>query len=628
MLQVEGLSKRFGERILFEDLTFAIERGSKVGLIAPNGSGKTTLMNILVGKEPYESGRITHENGLRWAYLEQLPRLPQNGTILEACFNAYDPTAQIVLRWEEALREGNNSLMEKLLPEMEALDAWSYEQRAKEILGALGITDTERSVEGLSGGEAKRIALAATLISNPDLLYLDEPTNHLDLKTIEWLESYLSRSTMSLILITHDRYFLDRVCNNIIELDNGKLYRYKGNYDYYLEKRDERIEAEAANISRAKNLYRRELDWMRRQPQARGGKARYRIDAFHELEKKINGRQEEKKIDLGSSGNTYIGKKIFEATGVCKAYGDKVILKDFDYIFARHDKIGIVGENGVGKTTFLRMLLGEEPCDKGQFDVGQTVRFGYYSQQDPLFDEEKRVIDVVQDIADTFEGVGSQGERLSASQLLTQFLFPPDRQYSKVAKLSGGERRRLYLCTVLVRQPNFLILDEPTNDLDILTLNVLEEYLTTFPGCVIIVSHDRFFMDKVAEHLLCFEGGGSVRDFPGSYSLYRAWIEHQAELKREEEQKQTSKQKALNISPEKPQSTRPTKLSYSEKKELEDIEKRLPLLEQEKEQLEQELSSGTLTSEALIKASERIGAIMDELDELVLRQLELEDKVS
>lgn len=628
MLQVEGLSKRFGERILFEDLTFAIERGSKVGLIAPNGSGKTTLMNILVGKEPYESGRITHENGLRWAYLEQLPRLPQNGTILEACFNAYDPTAQIVLRWEEALREGNNSLMEKLLPEMEALDAWSYEQRAKEILGALGITDTERSVEGLSGGEAKRIALAATLISNPDLLYLDEPTNHLDLKTIEWLESYLSRSTMSLILITHDRYFLDRVCNNIIELDNGKLYRYKGNYDYYLEKRNERIEAEAANISRAKNLYRRELDWMRRQPQARGGKARYRIDAFHELEKKINGRQEEKKIDLGSSGNTYIGKKIFEATGVCKAYGDKVILKDFDYIFARHDKIGIVGENGVGKTTFLRMLLGEEPCDKGQFDIGQTVRFGYYSQQDPLFDEEKRVIDVVQDIADTFEGVGSQGERLSASQLLTQFLFPPDRQYSKVAKLSGGERRRLYLCTVLVRQPNFLILDEPTNDLDILTLNVLEEYLTTFPGCVIIVSHDRFFMDKVAEHLLCFEGGGSVRDFPGSYSLYRAWVEHQAELKREEEQKQTSKQKALNISPEKPQSTRPTKLSYSEKKELEAIEKRLPLLEQEKEQLEQELSSGTLTSEALIKASERIGAIMDELDELVLRQLELEDKVS
>lgn len=628
MLQVEGLSKRFGERILFEDLTFAIERGSKVGLIAPNGSGKTTLMNILVGKEPYESGRITHENGLRWAYLEQLPRLPQNGTILEACFNAYDPTAQIVLRWEEALRESNNSLMEKLLPEMEALDAWSYEQRAKEILGALGITDTERSVEGLSGGEAKRIALAATLISNPDLLYLDEPTNHLDLKTIEWLESYLSRSTMSLILITHDRYFLDRVCNNIIELDNGKLYRYKGNYDYYLEKRDERIEAEAANISRAKNLYRRELDWMRRQPQARGGKARYRIDAFHELEKKINGRQEEKKIDLGSSGNTYIGKKIFEATGVCKAYGDKVILKDFDYIFARHDKIGIVGENGVGKTTFLRMLLGEEPCDKGQFDIGQTVRFGYYSQQDPLFDEEKRVIDVVQDIADTFEGVGSQGERLSASQLLTQFLFPPDRQYSKVAKLSGGERRRLYLCTVLVQQPNFLILDEPTNDLDILTLNVLEEYLTTFPGCVIIVSHDRFFMDKVAEHLLCFEGGGSVRDFPGSYSLYRAWIEHQAELKREEEQKQTSKQKALNISPEKPQSTRPTKLSYGEKKELEAIEKRLPLLVQEKEQLEQELSSGTLTSEALIKASERIGAIMDELDELVLRQLELEDKVS
>lgn len=628
MLQVEALSKRFGDRVLFEGLTFSIDRGAKVGLIAPNGSGKTTLMNILVGKEPADAGNITHENGLRWAYLEQLPQLPSTGTILEACYNSYDPTAQLVLRWEAALSAGDEALMQQLLPEMEALDGWSYEQRAKEILGALGITDTGRSVEGLSGGEAKRIALAATLISQPDLLYLDEPTNHLDLRSIEWLEQYLSRSSMSLILITHDRYFLDRVCNQIIELDLGALYRYRGNYDYYLQKREERIEAEAANVARARNLYRRELDWMRRQPQARGGKARYRIDAFHELETRIAGRGRSEVVQLSSSGDTYIGKKIFEAQGVSKAFGDKVILRNFDYIFARHDKIGIVGENGVGKTTFLRMLLGEELPDSGTFDIGQTVRFGYYRQQDPLFDEQKRVIDIVEEIADTFRGVGSEGQTLSASQLLTQFLFPPDRQYSRVAKLSGGERRRLYLCTVLVRQPNFLILDEPTNDLDILTLNVLEEYLASFPGCVMIVSHDRFFMDKVAEHLLCFEGNGVVRDFPGNYSLYRAWCEHEAEKRAEERQRQSERQ--ANTQPANPKPAgdkRPLRLSYSERKELEQIELQLAELETEQKTLEQVLSAGEATPEQLVEASTRIGAIMETMDELVLRQLELEEKV-
>lgn len=623
MLQVEALSKRFGDRVLFENLSFAIDRGIKVGLIAPNGSGKTTLMNILVGKEPADSGHITHESGLRWAYLEQLPILPTSGTILEACFNAYDPTAQLVLRWEDALRRGDDKQMQELLPEMESLDAWTYEQRAKEILGALGINDTERSVVGLSGGECKRIALAATLISQPDLLYLDEPTNHLDLKSIEWLEGYLARSTMSLILITHDRYFLDRVCNQILELDGGELYRYRGNYDYYLQKRDERIEAEAANISRAKNLYRKELDWMRRQPQARAGKAKYRIDAFHELEKRIVGRSADQSIKLGG-GDTYIGKKIFEAKHISKAFGDKVILKDFNYIFARHDKIGIVGENGVGKTTFLRMLLGEEQADSGIFDVGQTVRFGYYRQQDPQFDPDKRVIDIVQDIADTFDNLG-EGQRLSASQLLTLFLFPPDRQYVRVSKLSGGERRRLYLCTVLVQQPNFLILDEPTNDLDIMTLNVLEEYLANFGGCLMIVSHDRFFMDKVVEHLLCFEGDGVVRDFPGGYSLYRAWCEHEEEKKRDEALKAERKRQPQPI--QKPQENRSQRLSYAEKRELEQIEKRIPELEAEQKQLEESLSTTTLNSEELIKASERIGAIIEEIDMLVLRQLELEERV-
>lgn len=630
MLQVDMLSKSYGDRVLFEGLTFAIERGSKVGLIATNGSGKSTLMNILVGREPSDSGAITYESDLRWAYLEQLPALPSEGTILQACFNPHDRTAQLVLRWEEALSKGDDELMEKLLPEMEALGAWSYEQRAKEILGALGIIDVTRSVQGISGGEAKRIALAATLISEPDLLFLDEPTNHLDLKSIEWLESYLSCSTMSLILITHDRYFLDRVCNQIIELDSGELYRYKGNYDYYLTKREERLGAEVASQAKHKNTYRRELEWMRRQPQARAGKARYRIDAFHELEQKLNKKRSEQAIELGSAGNTYIGKKIFEAQHVSKKYGEKTILSDFNYIFARYDKIGIVGENGVGKTTFLKMLLGEEPADSGGFDIGQTVRFGYYRQQDPLFDVNKRVIDIVQDIADNFEGMGREGERLSASQLLTQFLFPPERQYTPVSKLSGGERRRLYLCTVLVSQPNFLILDEPTNDLDIPTLQVLEEYLSTFSGCVIIVSHDRFFMDKVVDHLLCFEGNGFVRDFPGNYSLYRAWVEYQAELKREAEQ-ELSRKASVASTPStatKPSANRVQRLTYAEKRELEEIEQTLPRLEEEKQVLEQKISEGTLSSDDLVSASIRIGEIMEALDALVLRQLELEEKVS
>ena len=627
MLQVDQLAKSYGDRLLFSDVTFGIERGQKVGLIAPNGSGKSTLLRILLGQEEEDSGSVTYERDIRRAYLPQLPGLPEEGTILEACFNRFDPVAQLTLQWEQAVEQGDHEAMERLLPEMEAQGGWSYEQRAKEILGALGIQDHHRPITRLSGGERKRIALASTLISQPDLLFLDEPTNHLDLKSIEWLEGYLARSTMGLLLITHDRYFLDRVCNEILELDGGQAYRYRGNYDYYLTKRQERHEAEDQARERALNLYRRELEWMRRQPQARGTKAQYRIDAFHELEKKTVARQRTEQVDLGGAKGGYIGKKIFEAKHVSKRFGDKVILEDFNYIFARHDKVGIIGENGVGKTTFLRMLLGEVAPDSGTFDIGTTVRFGYYSQTAPDFDPRKRVIDIVQDIADDFVlPQGSNVERISASQILTRFLFPPERQYTPVEKLSGGELRRLYLCTILVTSPNFLILDEPTNDLDILTLQALEEYLGEFAGCVLIVSHDRFFMDKVTEHLFCFEGEGQVRDFPGSYTLYREVREAEERERAEQEQ---ARRKASEPAPTpRSSASRPARLSYAEKKELEGILSRIPELEREKAELEEQLSTGTLAHDALIRASERIGQLIDEMDELTLRQLELEEKGS
>ena len=625
MLQVEQLTKSFGDRVLFSDISFSIERGQKVGLIAPNGTGKSTLMRILLGREPQDSGSITYERDLRQAFLPRLPQLPEEGTILESCFSPYDPVAQLTLAWEIAVEAGDSQAMERLLPEMEAQGAWLYEQRAKEILGALGIHDYQRTVKGLSGGEAKRIALASTLISQPDLLFLDEPTNHLDLKSIEWLEGYLSRSTMGLLLITHDRYFLDRVCNQIIELDGGHLYRYKGNYDYYLTKRDERHEQEEQSRQRALNLYRRELEWMRRQPQARGTKAQYRIDAFHELEAKTRPAQRTDEVQLGSSA-TRIGKKIFEAHHVNKRFGDKILLQDFNYTFSRYDKVGIIGENGVGKTTFLRMLLGEIEPDSGHFDIGETIRFGYYSQEPPTFALEKRVIDIVQEIAENFTlpaGSSTQVERLSASQILTRFLFPPERQYTPVEKLSGGELRRLYLCTVLVTCPNFLVLDEPTNDLDILTLQALEEYLSDFAGCVLIVSHDRFFMDKVVSHLFTFEGNGVVRDFPGSYTLYRT--------KREEEERQKAEASALRKVALQPtearrSQNRPIKLTFAERRELEEITARIPQLDEEKTVLESQLSTGTLAHEALMKASKRIGELIEEMDLLTLRQLELEEK--
>ena len=626
MLQVDQLTKSFGDRVLCSDLSLSIGRGQKVGRIAPSGTGKSTLMRILLGLEPQDAGTVVYERDLRRAYLPQLPELTQQGTILEACFSPYDPVAQLTLSWERAVTEGDSRRMEELLPEMEAQGAWDYEQRAKEILGALGLHELTKPITKLSGGEAKRVALAGALISQPDLLLLDEPTNHLDLASIEWLEDYLSRSTMGLLLITHDRYFLDRVCNQIIELDAGTLYRYKGNYDYYLTKRQERHEQAEALRQRALNLYRRELEWMRRQPQARGTKAQYRIDAFHALEQQTRTPRQEGAIALGESGSGYIGKKIFEAQHVSKRFGDKVILEDFNYIFSRYDKVGIVGENGVGKTSFLRMLLGELAPDAGAFDIGETVRFGYYSQQPPAFAPERRVIDIVQDLAENFTlPAGSGVERLSASQILTRFLFPPERQYTPVEKLSGGELRRLYLCTILVTCPNFLILDEPTNDLDILTLQALEEYLQDFAGCVLIVSHDRFFMDKVTEHLLCFEGAGKVRDFPGNYTQYRAF--KAAEERRAAELAQAEAQKAAAAAPaSRSASTRPARLSYAERKELEQIEQQLQALDEERATLEAKLATGTLEHQALMTASERIGAIIELQDELILRQLELEER--
>lgn len=624
MLQVENLHKSYGDRAILEGLNLYLERGDKLGLIAPNGRGKTTLMNILVGDEPYDSGRITYETGIRWAYLLQKAEVrPDAETVLDACFSKYDPVAQLALQWERATIAGDTKALEVLLPEMDAQGAWAYDQRAREVLGALGIHDTSRSVSHLSGGEAKRIALAAALISEPDLLYLDEPTNHLDIESIEWLERYLSRSSMTLVLITHDRYFLDRVCNQIVEIElDGTLYRYKGNYGYFLEKREERYKAEASALARKRNVLRKELEWVRRQPQARGTKARYRLEAYDKLSSEVQSVRREAKLELGKGEGIYIGNKIFEAKDICKAYGDKVILKHFDYVFGRGDKVGLVGANGVGKTTFLRMLLGEEEPDQGVFDVGETVRFGYYSQVMPSFSADKRVIDVVQDIAERFDvDLSGRLESLTATGLLTRFLFPPDRQYIQVGKLSGGELRRLYLCTVLASKPNFLILDEPTNDLDILTLNVLEDYLQAFSGCVLIVSHDRYFMDKVANHLICLEGDGKVRDFPGIYSHYRAYIDAQEEQKAE----------AVAESKPGPQTrvetrSRVEKLSYKEKRELEEITLRLSALEEEHQALENALSVGSLSGEALYQASERIGQVVEEMDTLVLRQLELEDK--
>jgi len=596
-VDAKGLTKTFGAQVLFQDVSFAIAEGQKVGLIAKNGTGKSTLLSILTGREGCDAGSIVFRKDVRIGYLEQSPRFDPEESVLDACF--HDSAATI---------DDNN-------------EAETRRLKAKQILTRLDITDMEQRMGELSGGQQKRVALAAVLVSDPDMLILDEPTNHLDLQMIEWLEGFLKRGNKTLLMVTHDRFFLDRVCNLILELDNGKIYTYRGNYAYYLEKRQERIDNTRAEIARANNLYRTELEWMRRMPQARGHKAKYREEAFYELERVAKQRIEERQVRLKAS-NVYIGSKIFECQYVSKKFDDEhVILKDFYYNFARFEKMGIVGHNGSGKTTFLKLLLGLEQPDSGRFDIGETVCFGYFSQEGLHFDEDKKVIDVVRDIAEVIDLGG--GRRLSASQFLQHFLFSPEQQYNYVYKLSGGEKRKLHLCTVLMKNPNFLVLDEPTNDLDIQTLQVLEAYLQDFPGCVIVVSHDRYFMDKVVDHLLVFNGHGDIDDFPGNYTQFREWQKMQPAAS---SQPQSKSPKA----PQQPQNNAPSsksaKMTYKEKCEFEQLERDIPALEEEQKQLETALSSGQLSNDEIAEKGKRLVKLKEELDQKTDRWLELSEK--
>lgn len=586
-LDVQNLTKSFGAQVLFKDISFSIAEGQHIGLVAQNGTGKSTLLSILTGKEGYDSGSIIYRNDLRVGMLEQSPHFDPEESVLDACFN----------------HEGNP---ERLL-------------KAKQILTMLKLYDLDQPMGQLSGGQQKRVALANVLILEPDFLILDEPTNHLDLEMIEWLEGYLSRGNKTIFMVTHDRYFLDNVCNTILELDNNTIYTYRGNYSYYLEKRQERIDNTRAEIARANNLYRTELEWMRRMPQARGHKARYREEAFYELEAKAKQRIEERQVRLKSS-SVYIGSKIFECQYVSKRFDEKVILNEFYYNFSRFEKMGIVGNNGTGKSTFVKMLLGDVTPDSGKFDIGETVRFGYFSQEGLKFREDQKVIDIITDIADYIDLGG--GKHMTASQFLNYFLFSPEQQHNYVYKLSGGEKRKLYLCTVLMKNPNFLVLDEPTNDLDIQTLQILEEYLQDFPGCVIVVSHDRYFMDKVVDHLLVFKGDGEIQDFPGNYTQYR---DYQKMKSKEEEQQKPAKSSNTNGNDTKKdyRNNQKRKLSFKEKREYEELTDKIAQLEEEKQQLEEELCSGNLSVDELTEKSKRLPILKEELDELELRWLEL-----
>ncbi|WP_352421895.1 ABC-F family ATP-binding cassette domain-containing protein [Proteiniphilum sp.] len=620
LLQIDRLTKSFGDLVLFNDISFGIAEGDKIGLIAPNGSGKTTLLNILAGKEPYDDGRVVFRNDIRLAYLEQSPAFDPEKTVLETCFSTDNETVRLIARYEEMISSGNQEGLDQLLAGMDLHNAWDYEQRIKQILTQLKITDFQQKIGKLSGGQVKRVALANVLISEPELLIMDEPTNHLDLEMVEWLEEHLTRNNISLLMVTHDRYFLDRVCNQILEIDNKQFFSYKGNYSYYLEKRDERVTTQNAETEKARNLLRKELDWMRRQPQARGTKAKSRVDAFYSLEEKAQRKKDEQNIRLAAKGS-YIGKKIFEAKEVGKRFGNIRITEKFNYVFTRYEKMGIVGNNGTGKSTFVKMLLGLEKPDSGSFDIGETVNFGYYSQEGLQFNEQTKVIDVVQAIAEVID-LGD-GYRLTASQFLQHFLFPPEKQHNYVYKLSGGEKRRLYLCTVLIKNPNFLVLDEPTNDLDILTLNILEEYLAGFKGCLIVVSHDRYFMDKVVDHLLVFHGNAQIQDFPGNYTQYREW---KAVKEKEEAEKAKASAPPQETISHRKKNEENKKLSFKERQEFEFLEGEIEQMEAEKEEISDALSSGNLSTEELMHQSNRLSELIALIDVKTMRWLELSER--
>ena len=582
-IDVQGLTKSFGAQVLFKNISFSIAEGQKVGIIAKNGTGKSTLLSILTGKEDYDSGSVIFTNGIKTGYLEQFPKFEPEESVVNACFK-------------------NQATEDEIL-------------KAKQILTQLRITDLTQPMKQLSGGQQKRVALASILINEPDLLILDEPTNHLDIDMIEWLEGFLNKGNKTLLMVTHDRFFLDRVCSIILELDDNTIYKYKGNFSYYLEKRQERIDNMRAEVQRANNLYRTELEWMRRMPQARGHKAKYREEAFYELEKIAKKRIEDRQIRLKSK-NIYIGSKIFECQYVSKSWGEKVILKDFYYNFARYEKMGIVGDNGAGKSTFINLLLGRERLDAGKFDIGETVRFGYFSQEGLLFDEQQKVIDVITDIADYIDIGG--GKHLSAAQFLQYFLFSPEQQHNYVYKLSGGEKRKLYLCTVLMKNPNFLVLDEPTNDLDIQTLQVLEEYLIDFAGCVIVVSHDRYFIDKIVDHLLVFKGNGEIQDFPGNYTQYREWKSLQSAEEKKSVNTETKVKRGKSQNGKR-------KMSYKEKRRFEQLEKEITELEDEQRNIEEELNSGTLSVEELMEKSKRFAVIKNMIDYKTMEWMELSE---
>lgn len=622
LLQIENLTKSVGDRVLFENLSFGIEEGDKIGIVAKNGTGKTTLLNIISGKESTDEGKVISRDGIKICNLSQLPEMDENADIIEACLAGGGKTAETVIRYENALLSGNSDEINGLIHEMDSLNAWDYEDRVKQMLTRLDLKDFNQKVNKLSGGQRKRVALARILMQQPDLIILDEPTNHLDIKVIEWLESYLKHQRVTLLMVTHDRYFLDRVCNKIIELDNKTAYQYDGNYDYYLRRRAERIEAMNAELDKVRNTLRKEQEWMSRQPQARAGKAKYRIDQFYELKERATRQHSDRNINLETKAG-YIGSKIFEAENISKRFGDKIILDDFSYTFSRYEKLGIIGDNGIGKSTFIKLLMGIEPADSGEWNVGETVRFGYYSQSGIDFNENKKVIDAITEIADDIE---QNGVHVAPMQFLQKFLFSPKDQQKYIHTLSGGERCRLQLATVLMRQPNFLILDEPTNDLDIVTLGILEEYLADFKGCVIVISHDRYFLDNIADHLFVMEGNGKITDFPGTYSEYIIWKDAQEQKQKELENQPKKSGNSSDGNTAAPHSTeRKPRLTFKERQEMEQLEADIEKLGAEKEELDRLFNSGETISDIAEKSS-RYNEITSILDEKEMRWLILSEK--